>query len=337
MIQRLLLAAGAALLLAPAVANADSIVYIDQGNVWSAEPGRRRTRSSSPPGGQWHSPTQADDGTIAAVQGTGADHGDGAATAGRCTRSPRRPTKSGDGGTFAPRPVQLSFSPDGSEIAYSYVAYSCPVASTCGSIQRSTFYTDANVSDATPMSVYGNQFSVVRPGVGDQSNVARWSFGGFGRQVAIDDLGAGRVRQRAPWRRASSRASCSATMSDVPAPSDDGSTPCDRGATHGAPGRAPIAEQRTPTTGRTPGDVGHAPDTPRSPARLARRCGRRTCRRLGPADAREHGAARERPPRDQSDRRAGRTATVSVVTAGSAHSATGIRRARATGQRADGS
>ena len=35
--------------------------------------------------------------------------------------------RSGDGGTFAARPVELSFSPDGSKIAYAYVAYSCPV------------------------------------------------------------------------------------------------------------------------------------------------------------------------------------------------------------------
>ena len=70
MLRRFLLATGAALLLAPAAANADSIVYIDQGNVWSASPdGARKVQLTS--GGQWHSPTQADDGTIAAVQGTG--------------------------------------------------------------------------------------------------------------------------------------------------------------------------------------------------------------------------------------------------------------------------
>ena len=67
---RLLLATGLLALALPAVANADSIVYIDQGNVWSAPPdGSRKVQLTT--GGRWHSPTQADDGTIAAVQGTG--------------------------------------------------------------------------------------------------------------------------------------------------------------------------------------------------------------------------------------------------------------------------
>src|SRR4051812_18633821 len=104
------LLAGLALLIAPAVANADSIVYIDQGNVWSASPdGARKVQLTT--GGQWHSPTQADDGTIAAVQGTGPITV--MARDGRVLHTITTPTtKSGDGGTFAPRPVNLSFSPD---------------------------------------------------------------------------------------------------------------------------------------------------------------------------------------------------------------------------------
>jgi hypothetical protein len=107
-----------------------------------------------------------------------------------------QPAKSGDGGTFAPHPVQLSFSPDGTKIAYAYVAYSCPVASTCGSIQRSVFYTHANVTDATPISVYGNQHSVSNPEW--VTNSRTLVFGGYGRQVAIDDLDAGDYNSK-PW------------------------------------------------------------------------------------------------------------------------------------------
>jgi hypothetical protein len=190
----MILAAGAALLLAPAVANADSIVYIDQGNVWSASPdGAHKVQLTT--GGQWHSPTQADDGTVAAVQGTGPITV--MARDGQPLRTITTPTtKSGDGGTFAPRPVALSFSPDGSKIAYSYVAYSCPVASTCGSIQRSTYYTDANVETATPVDVYGNQFSVSDPEW--VTNSRTLVFGGYGRQVAVDDLGPGEYDSR-PW------------------------------------------------------------------------------------------------------------------------------------------
>src|SRR3954451_4829676 len=194
MLSRFLPAAGAALLLAPAVANADSIVYIDQGNVWSAAPdGTHKVQLTT--GGQWHSSTQADDGTIAAVQGTGPISV--MAPDGRPLHTITTPqTKSGDGGTFAPRPVNLSFSPDGSKIAYSYLAYSCPVASTCGSIHRSTYYTDGNVTEATPVATTGNQFSVSNPEW--VTNNRTLVFGGYGRQVAIDDLGPGEYDSQ-PW------------------------------------------------------------------------------------------------------------------------------------------
>ncbi len=46
---KILLAAGLAALALPAVASADSIVYIDQGNVWSASPDGSGTERLSPP------------------------------------------------------------------------------------------------------------------------------------------------------------------------------------------------------------------------------------------------------------------------------------------------
>ena len=188
---QILLAAGLVALALPAVASADSIVYIDQGNVWSATPdGARKVQLTV--GGGWHSPTQADDGTVAAVQGTGPIVV--MARDGRPLRTITTPmARSGDGGTFAPNPVGLSFSPDGTKIAYSYVAYSCPVASSCGSIQRSTFYTSS--TEATPIEVYGNQFSVSDPEwVGNARTLV---FGGYGSQVSIDDLGPGDYSQKA--------------------------------------------------------------------------------------------------------------------------------------------
>lgn len=188
------LAAGTALAVLPATALADSIVYIDGGNVWSARPdGTARVQLTD--GGDWHSPTQADDGTVAAVQGTGPIQV--MARDGRPLRSITTPAaRSGDGGTFAPRPVQLSFSPDGTRIAYAYVASSCPVASSCGTIQRSTFYTRSDVTEATPHAVWGNQFGVSDPEwvTNDRALV----FGGYGSQVSIDDLGPGDYSQK-PW------------------------------------------------------------------------------------------------------------------------------------------
>ncbi|MES1194226.1 MAG: hypothetical protein ABUM26_07865, partial [Solirubrobacterales bacterium] len=46
--------------------------------------------------------------------------------------------------------------PDGSKIAYAYVAMSCPPGSTCTD-QQATFYTRADVTQATPQSEWGNQ------------------------------------------------------------------------------------------------------------------------------------------------------------------------------------
>src|SRR4051794_28879380 len=187
------LAAGLAGLAVPQ-AQADSIVYVDQGNVVSARPdGSGKVKLTD--GGNWHSPTQADDGTIAAVEGTGPIQV--MARDGRPLHSiTTHEAKSGDGGTFAPRPVHLAFSPDGSKLAYSYVANSCPVASSCGTIQRSTFYTEAGVSDATPITVYGNQYSVSSPSW--VTNSRTLVSGGSGNQVSIDDLGPDDYSQT-PW------------------------------------------------------------------------------------------------------------------------------------------
>ena len=190
----LLLAVGAAAAAAPSPAAADSILYVDGGNVFSARPdGSGRVQLTD--GGGWHSPTQADDGTFAAVQGTGPIQlfaRDGRPLHTITTAE----AKSGDGGTFAPRPVELSLSPDGSKLAYAYVAGSCPNGSTCGTVQRSTFYTETNVTTATPISVYGNQFGVHNPEW--VSNTRTLVFGGHGSQVSIDDLGPGDYSQ-VPW------------------------------------------------------------------------------------------------------------------------------------------
>ncbi|MDA0181668.1 hypothetical protein OJ997_15285 [Solirubrobacter phytolaccae] len=186
MLRLLTAAALAGALVVPASAAADSIVYIDQGNVWSAK-GDGSHKVQLTEGGGWHSPTQADDGTVAAVQGGGP-----ISVMARDGRPLRTITttyqKSSNAGQFTPRPIELSFSPDGSKLAYVYTGYFCNVVATCG-VVTSTFYTRADVTTATPVDVYGNQFDVAHPEW--ITNERTLVFGGHGSQVSIDDLGPG--------------------------------------------------------------------------------------------------------------------------------------------------
>jgi hypothetical protein len=188
------LAIAAGLAFTTASAQADSIVYIDGGNVWSASPdGAHKVQLTD--GGDWHSPTQADDGTIAAVEGTGPITV--LSRDGRLLRTiVTAQAPSGDGGTFAPRPVELAFSPDGSKIAYSYVANSCPVASTCGATETATLVTDADVSTATPRTTYGFQQGVSNPSWASSTRLLVG--GGAGVGIASVDL-PGSESSRVPW------------------------------------------------------------------------------------------------------------------------------------------
>ena len=181
------LLAGLALACTAPVAAADSIVFLDGGNVAVSQPdGSGKLQLTD--GGDWHSPTQADDGTIAAVNGVGEIVV--MAKDGRVLRTITTPkgVKASNGGYFAGEPVNLSFSPDGGKIAYSYVEALCPPASTCGT-QRSTFYTHADVTEATPIETYGNQFGVSQPEWLDNGRAL--VFGGALKQVNVDTLDSG--------------------------------------------------------------------------------------------------------------------------------------------------
>ena len=174
----------AAALALPALAAADSIVYESQGDIWSSSPdGRHKVQFTT--GAGYHSPTQADDGTVAAAR----DGGQIVVMArdGRPVRTIQtRPAPTSNGGTFDARPVDLSFSPDGSRIAYAYTAFSCPPASTC-TTPESVFYTRADVTEATPQSTWGNQYGASNPEwlTGSRAIVQNAS------KLAFDDLGGG--------------------------------------------------------------------------------------------------------------------------------------------------
>ena len=173
-------------LLVPQTAAASSIVYIKDGNVWQSSPDGSAKRQLTT-GGSWHSPTQADDGTIAAVDGFTAPitvmDGDG-----REIREIDTPTNAAtsNGGVFPANPIDLDFSADGSKIAYGYSFNTCPPAAPCG-VRSSTFYTFAD--RATPVSTFGNQFDLANPSMIASDRAL--AFGGYGRNVNIDTLGGG--------------------------------------------------------------------------------------------------------------------------------------------------
>ncbi len=186
MIKRSLLLAGLALACAAPAASADSIVFIDNGNVAVSQPdGSGKVQLTD--GGGWHSPTQADDGTIAAVNSV--HEIVVMAKDGQVLRKITTPAdvKTGNGGTFSGVPQQLSFSPNGKRIAYAYVDRTCPPASSCGSVQRSVLYTHVDSEQATPVETYGNQHSVSNPEWIDDERAL--VFGGAYKHVNIDSLG----------------------------------------------------------------------------------------------------------------------------------------------------
>ena len=118
------LLAGLALACAAPVASADSIVFIDGGNVAVSQPdGSGKVQLTD--GGGWHSPTQADDGTIAAVD---TNQIVVMAKDGRVLRRIATPkdVRTSNGGSFSGTPVNLSFSPDGTKLAYAYVESQLP-------------------------------------------------------------------------------------------------------------------------------------------------------------------------------------------------------------------
>ncbi len=186
---RTLLPAAVALaaLAAPAAASADSIVYLDGGNVWSASPdGAKKVQVLD--GGRWESVTQADDGTIAASRNIGAI--EVLARDGRPLRTIKTPAANTvNGGVHRGMPINLAFSPDGRTIAYEYFDVTCPPASSCPSEQHSVLYTSADGPTATPKETYGQQFGRKDPSF--VTNGRALVFGGFGRYVNLDDLGGG--------------------------------------------------------------------------------------------------------------------------------------------------
>jgi Tol biopolymer transport system component len=179
---RILMAALAILLVPAAAASADSIVYVKDGNVWVAAPDGSSQRQLTRDGTADHpyrSPSQADDGTVAA------SYLDGIRLISRAGKLVREldppPLTNSVSHAMDGTPVDVAISPDGKTIAYTFVSASCPVGASCGARAATGYVT----STGGPLP--GNLYLSNPSWVGNSRTLV---FGGYLHQVNTHDLGA---------------------------------------------------------------------------------------------------------------------------------------------------
>ena len=181
--------AGLCLAIVPAAASADSLVYVKSGNVWLSQPdgsGAYQVTTDGTPDSPYRSPSQADDGTIAA------GHRDDIV---RMTQNgtvlnridPPGLTNSVSHHMDGP-PVDVAISPDGARIAYTLVSYECPVGASCGA-RAATAYTAADhfTAPAAGGTTYFTNPSWV-------TSTRTVQFGGYGSQVNLHDVGSANAK-----------------------------------------------------------------------------------------------------------------------------------------------
>ncbi|WP_028062301.1 PD40 domain-containing protein [Solirubrobacter soli] len=183
----LALAVSAAVLAAPAVASADSIVFVKDYNVWLVSPDGSKLTQVTTDGSYEHpylSPSQADDGTIAVSKGTKIvrlrQNGE------VINELDPAPLMDSISHPLDGVPVDVAISPDGTKIGYTFVSYSCPIGASCGA-RYATGYTAADHL-TPPEQLSGNLFTRNPSWVG---NTRTLSSAGYLHQVNTHDLGPG--------------------------------------------------------------------------------------------------------------------------------------------------
>jgi WD40 repeat protein len=182
--RRGLVAAAAALALSPALASADSIVYVKDGNVWLASGSGGNQYQVTTDGTAEHpyrSPSQADDGTIAVGFGEGI-------------------LRMKQNGTVLDRldpptlinsvshpmdgvPVDVAISPDGTRVAYTFYGYECPVGASCGARTATGIIPSDRFAASAETTSYFHSPSWV-------TNSRILNSGGYGSHINVQDLGA---------------------------------------------------------------------------------------------------------------------------------------------------
>ena len=169
-----------------ASADSGSIVYIKGYDVWLANPdgsGAVQVTRDGDYEHPWLSPSQADDGTIAASHGNYIVRMEQNGQV--LNRMDPKPLYNSVSHPVDGAPVDVAISPDGKLIAYTFVSYECPIGVECGA-RAATGYTAAD--HLTPADRYGSTYFSNPSWVGNNRTIQS---GGYGSQINFHDLGKG--------------------------------------------------------------------------------------------------------------------------------------------------
>ena len=161
-------------------------MFVKSGNVWLAKPdgsGAYQVTTDGTPSSPYRSPSQADDGTIAAGRRDDIVRMTQNGTV--LNRIDPDPLTNSVGHPVDGPPVDVAISPDGKRIAYTFVGYECPTGASCGA-RSVTSYTAA---DRYTLPVFSGATYFRDPSWVTNSRTLQ--FGGYGSQVNLHDVGAG--------------------------------------------------------------------------------------------------------------------------------------------------
>lgn len=163
-----------------------SIVYIKDHDVWLANAdgtGQYQVTGTGTVDSPWRSPTQADDGTIAASHNDQIVRMKQNGTVLNAINPP--PLKNSVSHMVDGVPYKVAISPNGKMITWAFATYECPVGVSCGA-RTVTGYTAAD--RLTDPSKYGSTYFTDPSWIGNGRTLQS---GGYGSQVNIHDLGGG--------------------------------------------------------------------------------------------------------------------------------------------------
>ncbi|MDW5593349.1 hypothetical protein VSS74_03310 [Conexibacter stalactiti] len=186
LLRRGALAAALVAAAAPAVASGDSLVYVQNHDIWLARPdgsGQYRVTTDGSAAAPYRSPSQADDGTIAAGHGTEIVR---LRQNGEVLSRFDPPALVNSAGDWVDGPpVQVALAPDGARIAWTVVSNSCPVGVSCG-IRSATAVTSADGTASPDREAITH---LRQPSWATSTRLLQ--FGGYGSHVNVVDLGGG--------------------------------------------------------------------------------------------------------------------------------------------------